>query len=146
METDLHGREASSTLLALQRMQLANAARSEALCRDLGADALQVQIVLALSTHGAMAVGRIGMLLGRPSATMTSAMDRSLARGWIKRAANPTDRRSVLLDLTEPGSVIADQVRRGYRSALLAAFATAELPSVRSVFERMSEALNGEEH
>jgi DNA-binding MarR family transcriptional regulator len=36
-------------------------------------------------------------------------------RGWIRRAANPDDRRSVLIEITPDGRAIADQLLPGIR-------------------------------
>jgi DNA-binding MarR family transcriptional regulator len=43
------------------------------------------------------------------SGTMTSRLDRLESRGLIRRVSNPTDRRSVVVELTEDGLRIADE-------------------------------------
>jgi DNA-binding MarR family transcriptional regulator len=47
------------------------------------------------------------------SATMTSMLDVLERRGWIKRMPNPDDRRSVLVQTTDDGRAIADEVIPG---------------------------------
>ena|SRR5690348_6501867 len=44
--------------------------------------------------------------------TLTSALDRLERRGLVRRAANPTDRRSFLVTVTPPGEEAAEGVRR----------------------------------
>ena len=63
------------------------------------------------------------------SATMTATLDALERRGWVRRVANPADRRSVLVEITPDGRAIADQV----------------LPGIRSVEKSMMSALTGAE-
>jgi DNA-binding MarR family transcriptional regulator len=50
-----------------------------------------------------------------PSATMTATLDLLENRGWIRRVANPDDRRSTLIEITPDGRAIADQLLPGIR-------------------------------
>ena len=50
------------------------------------------------------------------SATMTATLDLLEHRGWIRRIANPDDRRSVLIEITPAGRAIADQLLPGIRT------------------------------
>ena len=49
------------------------------------------------------------------SATMTSTLDTLEYRGWVRRLPNPDDRRSVLVEITDDGKAIADQLLPGTR-------------------------------
>jgi DNA-binding MarR family transcriptional regulator len=49
------------------------------------------------------------------SATMTATLDLLESRGWVVRAPNPTDRRSVLVSITEEGRATADRFLPGIR-------------------------------
>jgi DNA-binding MarR family transcriptional regulator len=49
------------------------------------------------------------------SATMTSTLDLLERRGWIRRVANPDDRRSVFVEITDDGRLVADQLLGGIR-------------------------------
>lgn len=51
-----------------------------------------------------------------PSATMTATLDTLERRGWIERRANPDDRRSTLVAVTEEGRVMADAMLPGVRA------------------------------
>ena len=50
------------------------------------------------------------------SATMTATLDLLEYRGWIRRVANPGDRRSVLIEITPDGRATADQLLPGIRT------------------------------
>lgn len=131
-------------LVAFQRMQLANATFSEQLCREVGSDPLQLQVVLALAMHGAMPVGRLRSMLRRPSATMTSVTDRLLTRGWIERGASQSDRRSVVVTLTGSGEKAAAAVHDAYGAILHRVFSSEELSEAVAVFDRTGSALRAE--
>ena len=50
------------------------------------------------------------------SATMTATLDALERQGWVRRVANPADRRSVLVEITPDGRAVADQVLPGIRA------------------------------
>ena len=50
------------------------------------------------------------------SGTMTATLDLLERRGWIRRVANPADRRSVLIEITSEGRATADQLLPGIRT------------------------------
>ena len=63
------------------------------------------------------------------SATMTATLDLLERRGWIRRIPNPTDRRSVLIEITPDGRATADQLLPGIRAvekSILSALTPAE--------------------
>ena len=49
------------------------------------------------------------------SATMTATLDLLERHGWIRRVANPDDRRSTLIEITTDGQAAADQLLPGIR-------------------------------
>lgn len=50
------------------------------------------------------------------SATMTATLDVLERRGWIERRPNPSDRRSVLVSITEAGREATDRLLPGVRT------------------------------
>lgn len=64
----------------------------------------------------------IGDRILLPSASITATLDNLERRGWVRRVPNPEDRRSLLIEITDEGRAIADQllpgIRRVERSAL----------------------------
>lgn len=57
------------------------------------------------------------------SATMTGTLDTLEYQGWVRRLPNPDDRRSLLIEITDEGRVIADQFLPGIRKIEQAVFA-----------------------
>jgi DNA-binding MarR family transcriptional regulator len=57
----------------------------------------------------------IGDRVIKSSATMTSILDALEQRGWIRRQPNPEDRRSLLIEITDDGRAITDQLLPGIR-------------------------------
>jgi DNA-binding MarR family transcriptional regulator len=54
------------------------------------------------------------------SATMTATLDALESRGWVVRAPNPADRRSVLVAITDQGRATADRFLPGIRTVEMA--------------------------
>jgi DNA-binding MarR family transcriptional regulator len=50
------------------------------------------------------------------SATMTANLDLLERRGWIRRFANPDDRRSTLVEITPDGRAAVDRLLNGIRT------------------------------
>jgi DNA-binding MarR family transcriptional regulator len=50
------------------------------------------------------------------SATMTATLDLLEHRGWVRRVANPDDRRSTLIEITPDGKAATDQLLPGIRT------------------------------
>jgi DNA-binding MarR family transcriptional regulator len=77
------------------------------------------------------------------SGTMTSRLDRLESRGLIRRDSHPTDRRSVVVELTDDGLRIADEgVTRHVQAetAMLASLSDRE----RATLDRLlSKLING---
>lgn len=58
------------------------------------------------------------------SATMTANLDLLERRGWVRRLANPDDRRSILIEITPDGRAAADRLLAGIRTVERTAMAT----------------------
>lgn len=56
------------------------------------------------------------------SATMTGTLDTLEYRGWVRRLPNPDDRRSLLIEITDEGRAVADQLLPGIRKLERAMF------------------------
>jgi DNA-binding MarR family transcriptional regulator len=81
-----------------------------------------------------------------PSATLTATLDLLERHGWIRRTPNPDDRRSTLIEITDDGRAMADQLLPGIRqlersvlSALSADERTLLLSLLSRVLERAAE-------
>ncbi len=70
---------------------------------------------------------RITELAGGEGVTqpaMTLLVNRLEDRGWVEREADPSDRRAVLVRLTETGAAVFDRLRAEYRALLHEEMAT----------------------
>jgi DNA-binding MarR family transcriptional regulator len=94
---------------------------------DLTFARYELLTLLSFSRAGRLPLSRIGSRLQVHPASVTNAVDRCEARGWVRRVPHPNDRRTTLAELTEAGRD-------------LAARAGAEIN--RSVFERLGLAEN----
>jgi DNA-binding MarR family transcriptional regulator len=69
-----------------------------------------VLAVLRRSPHHRSSPTRLCELLGRSSGGMTLTIDRLEAAGWLTRAADPDDRRRVIITLSDAGVAISTRV------------------------------------
>ena len=72
----------------------------------------EAQILAALSTHQGRSIADLQKRLGFKPSTLTSILDRLVARGFIVRKPRDDDRRSVNVNLTQAGRRPALIVRR----------------------------------
>lgn len=70
----------------------------------------EAHVLVALAQHGPMPIGALHRAFGHKPSTLTNVVDRLERRSLVRRASNPEDRRSVLLQLTEQGTIDANQV------------------------------------
>jgi len=77
------------------------------------------------------------------SATMTSTLDTLEYLGWIRRVPNPTDRRSVLLEITDDGQATADRFLPGVRALENAALAELTTTELTTLLRLLNKALTG---
>lgn len=64
---------------------------------------------------GPLTPGEIGERTLVSSGTVTATLDQLEYRGWVRRLPNPDDRRSVLVEITDDGRGVADQLLPGIR-------------------------------
>jgi DNA-binding MarR family transcriptional regulator len=59
--------------------------------------------------------------LGLTTGTVTALTDRLVDSGLLSRAAHPTDRRSLILELTPSGETIMQRINANFRTAIMGA-------------------------
>jgi DNA-binding MarR family transcriptional regulator len=84
--------------------------RIEGLLRPLDLTFARFEILrlLAFSRNGAMSMTRLGSLLQVHPASVTSAVDRLQAQGYVERLRREQDRRVILASITSDGREIVD--------------------------------------
>jgi len=88
---------------------------SEASARSVGLTPQQHQALLAVRAHvgpGAISVGELAERLLIRNHSALGLVARLVERGLLVRAPSPTDRRRVLLELTEPGAQVLETISR----------------------------------
>ena len=78
---------------------------------DHGIDGWEFDVLSALRRAGdpyELSPGRLVQETLVTSGTMTNRIDRLAAKGWVERAPSPTDRRGVIVRLTDAGRTAVD--------------------------------------
>ncbi len=85
-------------------------------------------------------IGDLCRLLGYDSGAMTRLLDRIEKKGLLRRVANPDDRRSYLVELTETSTLLVPKARRlvdKVFTALLQDFSDREATALKASLEKI---------
>lgn len=74
---------------------------------DLTFARYEILMLLSFTRNGALPMTRMGALLQVHPTSVTSAVDRLQAQGFVTRQPHPSDRRAVLASITEAGRATA---------------------------------------
>lgn len=77
------------------------------------------------------------------SGTVTGTLDQLEYRGWVGRIPNPDDRRSVFVEITEAGRLVADQFLPGIRALEQAVFAGLTQRELQTLMNLLGKVLEG---
>jgi DNA-binding MarR family transcriptional regulator len=134
--------EATEATLRASRALLGIVARSVA-------DALeqvtlpQFRVLVVLAGSGAMRMGALAARVGAVPSTFSRTIDRMVDGGWVARQESPQSRRETLVDLTENGRRLVDQVterRRRQVASVLTSLTTDEQQQIIAALELLSTA------
>ncbi len=75
-------------------------------------------VLEALLHRGPLSVKELGAKVLLTSGSMTAAVDRLTARGWVMRHNDATDRRSRIVHLTDAGRELIERVFTEHRDAM----------------------------
>jgi DNA-binding MarR family transcriptional regulator len=87
--------------------------------------------------------GEIGERVYKSSASVTAMLDLLERRGWVRRAPNPNDRRSVFVEMTPDGQAVADQLLPGIRKLELAMLGDLNAAERKTMLRLLGKVLNG---
>lgn len=94
---------------ALRQLILACERFRQTAAAHLGLDPTQTQAVSHLYNSGDLGASELGSLLGLNTSSITALVDRMEANGIARRLPHPTDRRRMVVQLTDAGhGLIAD--------------------------------------
>jgi len=108
---EAHGRGAGAFVLPLL-FQVARALRTD-LEREVGQTGItsqQAGLLLSAWRHRGISPGQLAAPLGTDTAGMTRLLDRLQAKGLVFRRSSSSDRRLVVIELTEAGSALVPQL------------------------------------
>ena len=74
---------------------------------DLTFARYEILMLLSFTKHGSLPMTRMGTLLQVHPTSVTSAVDRLEAQGFVERLPHPSDRRAVLASITDLGRMRA---------------------------------------
>ncbi|MEI8614598.1 MarR family transcriptional regulator [Shewanella sp. PP-He15 brown] len=77
-----------------------------AIVRDKGFSLSQVHTIELLGVHGAMRMKELADKIGVTTGTLTVQIDKMVEAQWVVRRPHETDRRSILVELTEKGQAL----------------------------------------
>ncbi len=74
--------------------------------RDQGFSLSQVHTIELLGVHGAMRMKELADKVGVTTGTLTVQIDKMVESQWVMRRPHETDRRSILVELTDKGHAL----------------------------------------
>jgi MarR family transcriptional regulator, organic hydroperoxide resistance regulator len=98
-------------IAALERATHAVALWIESSPRELGVSQAEAHVLAHLARHSGSTINDLHRGFGHKRSTLTGILDRLEGRGLIRRAAHPTSRRLVSVELTDAGRGLAERVR-----------------------------------
>lgn len=114
------------------------------LLRPLGVSAAGGLVLGILRDRGPMSPSELGDRLIVTRATVTGLLDSLERRGFVRRTANPTDRRSLVVEITSAGATVLQEVRtliHGHEKAWMAALSETELRTYIDLLHRIQDGL-----
>ncbi|MCG9629475.1 MarR family transcriptional regulator [Vibrio sp. Isolate30] len=81
----------------------------QSVVKDTGYSLAQVHTIEVLGVHGALRMKELSEKLGITTGTLTVQIEKLVKAELVKRCEHPTDRRAIVVDLTEAGQEIHTQ-------------------------------------
>jgi len=116
------------------------------LLRPLHVSAAGGLVLGILRDHGSMTPSELGKRLIVTRATVTGLLDSLEQRGFVRRSANPADRRSLIVRITPAGLTVVQELRtivHRQEKAWMASLSDSDLPSYIEHLHRIQDSLVG---
>ncbi len=114
------------------------------LLRPLNVSAAGGLMLGILRDHGPMSPSELGERLIVTRATVTGLLDSLEQRGFVRRSPNPVDRRSLVVQITQPGLAVLQELRtlvHRNEKAWLSALSEADLRGYIAHLHRIQDSL-----
>jgi MarR family transcriptional regulator, organic hydroperoxide resistance regulator len=110
---------------------------------QLGLTPAEINALANLSDGTPRTVSTLARVVGAAPTTLTSVLDRLERRGHLRRARHPSDRRSVVVELTPTGREAAKTIRKavgGLERRALAGLDAEAVAGLRAGLDALAEA------
>ena len=110
--------------------------------KDYGVTQPEAYVLAVLHVRGETSIRNLHKTLGHKPSTLTSILDRLVARGFITRETSQTDRRSFNVELTLAGTVPAAAIRAALHSLenkIVRRSVSADIRGIRRVASTLEE-------
>ena len=110
-------------LAAVRANQNATDQMDDAAARGMGVNRTDARCLDTIEQFGPITAGRLAEAAGLTTGAVTAVIDRLVAKGYLRRVADPNDRRRVMVEATEelergaPGATTARSPSRPPRSS-----------------------------
>jgi DNA-binding MarR family transcriptional regulator len=101
---------------AIRLLSLRHRARAAVLLAPLGLHTGQEALLLELARTGPMIQAQLSEALGCEPPSVTLMTRKLEARGHVRRKADPSDKRASIVELTDRGRGVVDQVKQLWRT------------------------------
>ena len=88
-------------LAAVRANQNATDQMDDAAARGMGVNRTDARCLDTIEQFGPITAGRLAEAAGLTTGAVTAVIDRLVAKGYLRRVADPTDRRRVMVEVTE---------------------------------------------
>lgn len=112
--------EAADSMLVASRALLGIVARSVSSALEV-VTLPQFRVLVVLAAEGPLRVTTLAQRMGAVPSTFSRTLDRMVTGGWVLRTENPDSRREVLVQLTDRGRQLVDEVTSRRRAEIEAA-------------------------
>lgn len=116
------------------------------LLRPLNVSAAGGLVLGVLRDHGRMSPSELGERLIVTRATVTGLLDSLEGRGYVRRTANPDDRRSLIVEITPSGLAVLQQLRtliHRNEKAWMSVLGDRELDAYIATLHRIQDSVDG---
>lgn len=135
----------SAIFLAFREQQTATEVLDEAACERMGVNKTDGRCLDVIEREGSVTAGKLAAVTGLSSGAVTTAIDRLERAGLARRSADPSDRRKVLVELTEAGGESCERIYGPLNedgARILDGYSTADLRILRDFFTTGRELLD----
>ena len=128
-------------LIAFQAFQMKHSHVLSSVSHSLDVGATDLRALTFIASSGSVTPKQTRDFLELSSGAITNLVDRMESAGFVTRAPNPTDRRSLLIHIAPAGVVAVDKIVALYREAFIGSVKPEELRPLAAAFDAIGDSL-----